>query len=102
MAKDPIDEVTQREIERVGRVVASLMEWRNLTQEGLRERSGVNVAQIGRIVQASSDVGISAYIRVARGLGVPLFWLFTEECGRFIAEHEPNSEVDPGGGVQGG
>lgn len=88
MAKDPTKRV---EIDlraaryRVGRTIASIREWRNLTQEHLEGASGIDVTRISRIERGRVNPGIDTYIRIAAALHVPLFWLFTDDWPAFVA-----------------
>ena len=89
MAKDPIPPVDPDPFpERVaiGRNIRAIRDWRNLRQEALEEATGVDVVQISRVENGAANVGINTYIRLARGLHVPLFWLFTTDWPRFIAD----------------
>lgn len=79
MPSDPIDPYVLRERIRIGAIVRSLREWRDLRQEGLEHLSGVSYRQISRIENGSANVGVDTYILIARALGVPLARLFTEE-----------------------
>jgi transcriptional regulator with XRE-family HTH domain len=76
--KDPISPETRSALERVGRNVAGIRAWRKLSQEALRDLTGVGERHIQRI-EAGGDVAISFYVRLAQGLSVPLDWLFTED-----------------------
>lgn len=43
---------------------------RRLTQEELAERSGLDLASVGRIERAIRDPGVRTVVRLAHGLGV--------------------------------
>jgi DNA-binding XRE family transcriptional regulator len=87
--KDPLSDATLHAMQRIGRTVASIREWRNLSQEELREASGISYRQIQRI-EAGDDVAISFYIRVAKALKVPLETLFTSGSA-----HANDTPTDP-------
>lgn len=95
--KDQIDAATWRELQRVGRVVASVRAWRNLRQEGLAELAGVTARHIQRIEAGAEDVATSYYVRLATGLKVPLYWLFTEDWPQFIDAYERAEGTDRDG-----
>lgn len=78
MPKDPIDPQVLRERLRVGAIIRSLREWRDLRQEGLEQRSGVSWRHISRIENGHINAGIDTYIKLARGLDVPLARLFDD------------------------
>ena len=87
MAKDPISPVDPDPFpERVaiGRNIRGIRDWRNLRQEALEEATGVDVVQISRLENGATNIGIDTYIRIARGLHVPLHWLFTADWPSFI------------------
>jgi transcriptional regulator with XRE-family HTH domain len=72
----------------VGRNIRSLRDWRKLGQESLAEATGVHAVQISRVENGAADTGIDTYILLARGLRVPLHWLFTSDWPQFIADGE--------------
>jgi DNA-binding XRE family transcriptional regulator len=74
--KDPIDPQVLRERLRVGAIIRSLREWRDLRQEGLEQLSGVSWRHISRIENGDTNAGIDSYIKIARALNVPLSSLF--------------------------
>jgi hypothetical protein len=87
VAKDPIPPVDPDPVpERVaiGRNIRSIRDWRKLGQEALEEATGVHAVQISRVENGVADTGISTYILLARGLKVPLFWLFTADWPSYI------------------
>jgi DNA-binding XRE family transcriptional regulator len=84
--KDPLDPATLHDLRRIGRIVASIREWQNLTQEQLRDASGVSYRQLQRIEGGQDDVAISFYIRLARALHVPVDWLFAEDWPERIGD----------------
>lgn len=67
-----------RERLRVGALIRSLREWRDLRQEGLEHLTGISTRQISRIENGSANIGIDAYIQIAHALNVPLARLFDE------------------------
>lgn len=71
-------------------------------QEDLGDRAGVTDRHIRRIESGREDTAVSYYIRLARALNVPLYWLFTDDWPQFIQEYEPDSKPGPRGGAQGG
>jgi transcriptional regulator with XRE-family HTH domain len=73
----------------IGRNVRSIRDWRNLRQEALEEATGVDVVQISRLENGSTNIGIDTYIRIARGLRVPLHWLFTTDWPQYIGDASP-------------
>lgn len=79
MASHPIDPDIIRERIRVGAIVRSLREYRNLRQEGLSHLSGVGDRQIRSIESGAVNTGIDTFIKLARGLDVPLPTLFAED-----------------------
>lgn len=91
MAKDP-NQREERDLraERnwVGRNIATIRRWRNLTQEDLEEATGVDVTRISRIERGQLNTGIDTYIRIAAGLRVPLHWLFTSDWPQYIPDDE--------------
>jgi transcriptional regulator with XRE-family HTH domain len=87
VAKDPIQraEIDLRaERYRIGRNIASIRLWQDLTQEALEEAVGIDVTRLSRIERGLLNTGIDTYIRIAAGLRVPLFWLFTADWPSFI------------------
>lgn len=82
--KDPLSPETLDELRRIGRTIAGIREWRNLTQEELRTASGVSYRQVQRIEGGHSDVSVSAYLRIAKALRVPAFLLFTTDWPQYI------------------
>jgi DNA-binding XRE family transcriptional regulator len=91
--KDPIDPSARRDIQRIGRNVASLRAWRKIGQEDLSHVSGVSVRHIQRIEAGDGDPAASFYIRLARALNVPLFWVFTDDWPRFAEEQVGGGEA---------
>lgn len=89
--KDPIDPYVLRERLRVGAIIRSLREWRDLRQEGLERLTGISWRHISRIENGAANVGIDSYIRIARALDVPLSSLFDD-----------TSATPDGGGPGGG
>lgn len=83
---DHPDPYVLRERARVGAVVRSLREWRDLRQEGLEHLSGVSYRQIRRIESGTIKAGLDSYIKLARGLNVPLDWLFSADWPQRAAE----------------
>ena len=91
MAKDPIPQIDRDLVpERVaiGRNVRSIRDWRDLRQEALAEATGVHAVQISRVENGATGVGVDTYILLARGLRVPLHWLFTSDWPQFVADGE--------------
>ncbi|MEU4133678.1 helix-turn-helix domain-containing protein [Streptomyces wuyuanensis] len=56
----------------VGRNVQRERMWANLTQEQLRDISGVDRATIQRIEAGTTDARISWLLRIAHAIGVPI------------------------------
>ncbi len=83
--KDPISPETRRTIQRIGRNLATLRAWRQLSQEELRDLTGVSERHIQRI-EAGEDAAVSFYVRLAEGLSVPVDWLFTEDWPERIGD----------------
>jgi DNA-binding XRE family transcriptional regulator len=79
VSNNPVDPIILRERLRVGALIRSLREWRNLRQEGLEHLSGVSARQISRMENGSANVGLDAYIQVAHALKVPLASLFVDD-----------------------
>lgn len=101
MAKDPNEQAENTALPeriRIGKNIRSLRDWRNLTQEDVEEVTGLDVVQLSRIENAAANVGIDSFIRLARGLNVPLYWLFTEEWPRFLDADNPSHSGGGGGG----
>ena len=88
--KDPIDPYVLRERLRVGAIIRSLREWRDLRQEALEQQSGVSWRHISRIENGHTNAGIDTYIKLAKALDVPLARLFVDDW------------TTPGGGGSGG
>ncbi|MFC1410425.1 helix-turn-helix domain-containing protein [Streptacidiphilus sp. N1-12] len=90
MPKDPIGPFAEQELLRVGRIVASVREWRDLGQEHLAEQAGITARQVQRIEAGDGDPAISYYARLAQGLRVPLSWLFADDW-RSLAGLDPHT-----------
>lgn len=75
---NPVDPNILRERLKAGALIRSLREWHNLRQEGLEHLSGVSARQISRMENGSANIGLDAYIQVARALNVPLARLFDD------------------------
>ena len=91
MAKDPIPQVDPDPAPKrvaIGRNIRSIRNWRDLRQEALAEATGVHAVQISRVENGAADTGVDTYILLARGLHVPLHWLFTSDWPQFIADGE--------------
>ena len=72
--------------ELLGRRIRALRKSKNLTQERLGERSGINYKHLGAIERGEENPSLSVLQKIAGGLGVEILELF-----RF--QHE---ETDPG------
>lgn len=84
MPKDPSSRDVLQERYRVGRNVRDIREWRDLRQDALGEIVGMSDKQVSRIEVGAHSIGIDHYIRLAKGLRVPLHWLFTADWPQFI------------------
>ena len=98
MAKDPIrhahgDRFAEQRY-RIGRAIAGIRLWRDLTQEGLERATGIDVTRLSRIERGLLNTGVNTYIRIADGLHVPLHWLFTEDWPQYIGD-VPGSPSHP-------
>ncbi len=82
--KDPLSPETIAELRCIGRNVAGIREWRNLSQEELRTASGVSYRQVQRIEGGHSDASVSAYLRIAKALRVQPFLLFAPNWPQLI------------------
>lgn len=83
---------------RIGTVIVSLREHRDVRQEALAHLSGVSWRSLQRMESGTTNVGLDAYIKVAQALRVPLTRLFddSESYSRGGAEPVANP------GAQGG
>jgi DNA-binding XRE family transcriptional regulator len=84
-----------RERAQFGDRIRSLREDRKITQDRLSERSGVDRKTIVRIENATYPTDVDIVHRIARGLGVPASWLFSDS---WRALHGPAAGGGAGSG----
>jgi transcriptional regulator with XRE-family HTH domain len=75
----------------VGARIRSLRLDANLTQERLAERSGISRDSVIYAENGTKAASIDTLHLLARALGVPVSWLFVDDC-----------TTGPGGGSRGG
>jgi transcriptional regulator with XRE-family HTH domain len=73
------DEQILRVRRQVGDRIRALREAAGLTQQALAERCGLDNKTISRMENAVYAFSIDQCIRVARGIGCPLVWLFSDD-----------------------
>lgn len=93
--KDPPDPAVLQARYRVGRNLRDIRDWRNLTQQNLGEITGMSDKQVSRIETGVSSPGLDHLVRLALGLHVPLFWLFTTDWPRFIGDESQTPSRPP-------
>ncbi len=63
--------------ELLGRRIRALRKLKNLTQERLGERSGINYKHLGAIERGEENPSLSVLQKIAKGLGVEIRELFS-------------------------
>lgn len=60
----------------LGKRIQSVREAKNLTQEGLEDKTGLNAKYISSIERGQKNVTVSTLNRIAKGLEIELYELF--------------------------
>lgn len=87
MSEPPPDDVLRVRRE-IGQRIRALREERAWSQERLAETARLSRHTVYRAELGTHGVSVDALVQVAAGLGVPLWWLFTDRRG---------PETGPGG-----
>lgn len=66
----------QREREILGRTIEKLRKSRNMTQEELAHKAGINVSYLAKIENGYVNTTVRYLIKLARGLKIPVKELF--------------------------
>jgi transcriptional regulator with XRE-family HTH domain len=71
-----VDRIDQDILVRLGRNLAAERARRDLTQDDVATRIGMQMQQYSRMERGQHDTGITKYVRAARAIGMPLTSLF--------------------------